>query len=274
MPGQFKLPQVGSPTQPTGGPKPPKPEFELQPSLALEPQYQYVYDMWKNNPSPETNDEMLRAVKPVIDSALKTYGGAGQPILKSKAKKIFVDSLHKYDPTATKLKTYIFNQLQGIKRLSLQQNQIINIPEQVQLDYAAMSRSEQELAEKLGRDPSTEELADHTNMSVKRISYIRKMRMPASEGLMSKIQNASGMSEYNDPSIKSNSGASAWLDFVYSGMGDIDKLIMEHSFGLYGKSVLSNQKIASKLGISPAAVSIRRSKIQAELDKRSQLNLL
>lgn len=274
MPGQFDIPQIGKPTQPTGGPKAPGSMFKPDESLALEPSYQYVYNMWKADPTPQTNDEMLKAVRPIIDSALKTYGGAGQPILKSKAKKIVIDTLPKYDPTNTKLKTYIFNQLQSIKRMSMQQNQIINIPEQVQLDYASLSRAETELSEQLGRDPSTEELSDFASLSPKRIEYIRKLRMPASEGLLASNQANSGMTEYNDPSVKSNDNANAWLSFVYAGMGDTDKLIMEHSFGLYGKPVLSNQDIAKKLKISPAAVSIRRNKIQSELDKRNTLHLL
>jgi hypothetical protein len=49
---------------------------------------------------------------------------------------------------------------------------------------------------------------------------------------------------------------------------------MEHSFGLNGKKLLSNEQIARSLRMSPAAISIRKNKIQQELDKREKLNLL
>jgi len=147
MAGYYKLPGVTSPSQPTGGPRPPKAPEQAVP-MAIEPEYAQAFDNWKRSPNPQTNDELLRALNPVIDNAVKTYGGSNNPIIRSRAKKILIDTLPKYDPTATKLKTYAFNQLQGLKRFSLQQSQIISIPEQVQLDYANLSRTENELRER------------------------------------------------------------------------------------------------------------------------------
>lgn len=276
MAGNYNLPGVGKPSQPTGGPKPPKAPEPPTP-LALEPEYTHAYETWKRAPSPETNDELLKALDPVIDSAVKTYGGGNNSIVRSRAKKILMDSLPKYDPAATKLKTYAFNQLQGLKRFSMQQSQIISIPEQVQLDYVNLAKSENELRDTLGRDPTDTELADATSLSLKRIGYVRKLRMPSSEGGVLKPMTGSDNTDFNDPAVNpqdSNKELSAWHSFVYDSLGDIDKLIMEHSFGLNGKKVLSSQQIAAKLRVSPAAISIRKNKIQQELDKRDKLNIL
>lgn len=275
MPGQYDIPGIPKPSQPTGGPKPPTIPNTLDPQLALEPEFQNTYATWKANPSPEANDMMLKSLQPIIDNAVKTYTGNSSPILRSKAKKIVVDTLPGYDPKGSKLKTYVFNQLQGLKRFSMQQNQIISIPEQVQLDYNNLKKTENELKENLGREPSTEELSDATNLSLKRINYVRGLRMPTSEGTVSKP--AEGMTDYGDPSVaarQTKQDLGAWHDFVYSSLSPVDKLIMEHSFGLYNKQVLSNEQIARKLGVSPAAISIRKNKIQQELDKRYSLNIL
>jgi DNA-directed RNA polymerase specialized sigma subunit len=276
MAGSYNLPGVGTPSQPTGGPRPPKAPEPPTP-LALEPEYMHAYETWKRSPSPQANDELLNVLSPVIDNAVKTYGGGNNPIIRSKAKKILMDSLPKYDPTATKLKTYAFNQLQGLKRFSMQQGQIISIPEQVQLDHMNLSKAENELREELGRDPTDTELADATSLSMKRIGYVRQLKMPSSEGNILKPMSGSDGSDFNDPAVASQRGSkelSAWHSFVYDSLGDIDKLILEHSFGLNGKKVLSNQQIAAKLRISPAAVSIRKNKIQLELDKRDKLNII
>lgn len=277
MAGQFNLPSIPNPTQPTGGPRPPSAQ-PPQPELALEKEFRNVYNVWKSNNTPEANDMMLKAVNPIIDTAVKTYAGAGHnPVIKSRAKKIVIDSLPKYDPANTKLKTYIFNQLQGLKRFSMQQAQIISIPEQVQLDYVNLKKKEDELREDLGRDPSTQELSDATYLSPKRIAYVKQLRMPSSEGTVLRPMAGSENTDFNDPSVVnpgSERNVGAWHQFVYDSLNGSDKLIMEHSFGLLGKEVLSNQEIAKKLGVSPAAVSLRRNKIQQELDKRDTLKLL
>lgn len=275
MAGHYKLPGVMPPTQPTGGPRPPKAPEPATP-MAIEPEYAQLFDDWKKSPNIQTNDALLKALNPVIDNAVKTYGGSNNPIIRSRAKKILIDTLPKYDPSATKLKTYAFNQLQGLKRFSLQQSQIISIPEQVQLDYTNLAKAENELKDELGRDPTDTELSDFTSLSLKRIGYVRKLQMPSSEGSVLKPMTGSDNTDFNDPAVESKSSKemSAWHSFVYDSLGDIDKLIMEHSLGLNGKKVLSNQQIAAKLRVSPAAVSIRKNKIQTELDKRESLNII
>jgi DNA-directed RNA polymerase specialized sigma subunit len=277
MPGPYNLPGIPKPTQATGGPRPPSAPKPVA-GTALEPEFSETYNHWSRDPNPETNDMMLKALHPIIDNAVKTYAGsADNSVIRSKAKKIVIDTLPNYDPNNTKLKTYVFNQLQGLKRFSLQQNQIINIPEQVQLDYVNLKKTENSLKEELGRDPSDTELADATSMSLKRLNYVRKLQMPSSEGTVLQPMMHSDSSDFNDPSVASRvnkDDMNAWHSFVYDSLGDIDKIIMEHSFGLNGKSILSNQEIAKKLRISPAAISLRKNKIQQELDKRESLRVI
>jgi len=275
MPGLPNIPAVPKPTQNTGGPRPPVIN-PINEGLALEPEFHQPYGVWKHSPSLQTNDMMLNTLKPIIDNAVKTYGGPDSPIIRSKAKKIVIESLPNYDPNNTKLKTYVFNQLQGLKRFSMQQSQILSIPEQVQLDYSNLYKKENELKEELGRDPTTDELADAAMMSPKRINYVRQLRLPSSEGTMSRPAQGAEGGDYNDPSVMADGPKelSGWHDFVYHGLGDTDKLIMEHSFGLFGKKILSNQDIAKKLKVSPAAISIRKNKLQQELDKRENLNVI
>ena len=115
MPGQFDLPQVKKPTQPTGGPRPPSTQAPT-PGTMLEPEFHNVYSLWQRDKTPEANDAVLKAVNPIIDNAVKAYGGSNKnPVIRSKAKKLVIDSLPGYDPNNTKLKTYLFNQLQGLK---------------------------------------------------------------------------------------------------------------------------------------------------------------
>lgn len=279
MPLTPRLPGVPSPTSPTGGPRPPAALPDQDPPDLLEPDFAPAYRAWKQRPSLQANGLVLRTLDPVIQSAVKTYGGAApSPTLVSKARKMALEVLPRYDPRQAKLKTFLMNQLQGLRRASAKDTAIINVPEQVQLDHHHLTRAEAELRDQLGRDPSTDELADTTGLSPKRIAYVRKLQMPASEGgILQPIQGGEG-DDFNDPAVRSLSGdadAKAWHAFVYSSLTDpADQVIMEHSLGLHGKPVLSNQEIARKLGVTPSAVSQRKARIQGKLDARSQLGIL
>lgn len=278
MPLTPNLPGVPPPSAPTGGPRPPS----ALPGAAgdlLEPDFAPVYTAWKARPSLQANGLMLRTIDPIIQSAVKTYGGsAPSPTLVSKARKMALEVLPRYDPSKTKMKTFLMSQLQGLRRASAKDTSIINVPEQVQLDHFHLSKAEDELRDQLGRDPSTDELADLTGLSTRRIVYVRKLQMPASEGgILQPIQGGEG-DDFNDPAVRTLSGgddARAWHQFVYASLSDpADQVIMEHSLGLHAKAVLSNQEIARKLGVTPSAVSQRKARIQSKLDERAHLGIL
>lgn len=278
MPRGSPLPGLPSPFAPTGGPRPPSAPAGDPPDL-LEADFAPAYAAWKARPSLQANGHVLRAIDPVIQSAVKTYGGsAPSPTLVSKARKMALEVLPRYDPKQTKLKTFLMGQLQGLRRASAKDTAIINVPEQVQLDHHHLTRAEADLRDQLGRDPSTDELADATGLSAKRIAYVRKLRMPASEGgILQPIQGGEG-DDFNDPAVRSLSGdadAKAWHAFVHASLTDpADQVIMEHTLGLNGRAVLSNQEIARKLGITPSAVSQRKARIQGKLDERQSLGIL
>jgi len=61
-----------------------------------------------------------------------------------------------------------------------------------------------------------------------------------------------------------------WVDAVYAGLGDIDKLILMHKTGYRNADVLTPAEIAQKTGISPDAVLARTKRIQAQLDSFRQ----
>lgn len=264
-----EYPVTPEPAEPTPGPE--------ESSWRLESPFRSPYRAWKATPGPAANGAMLRALRPVIDTAVRTYAGPqASPTLHGRARQMTLEALPRYDPSRTKLKTYLLNHLQGLRRLSVRENNIISVPEQVQMDLFHLNRRRDELAEELGRDPSDLELADRTGLSVKRIAYVRTLRLPTSESAMLQPFRGSDSSDYNEPAVRGGgeADASAWQRFVHAGLDPVDQVILEHSFGLYGKPVLSNRDIARRLNITPSAVSQRRVRIQGLLDQRSRLGVL
>ncbi len=240
----------------------------------LEPEFANGYNTWKKEPNPSNTHTLLKSMNPIIDSAIKTYGGSSgnSPTLRSKAKLIMINSLKNYDPSRAKLRTHMMVQLQGLRRASAKESQIISIPEQVAIESGRLNEAENVLKDTLGRDPSDLELADHTGLSRKRIGYIRTMKSTSSEGSISSRPNESG--EPFVPEVEDREGGNQWQEFVYHDLDPLDQLITEHTLGLHGKKILSNQLLAQKLRLSPGAVSQRKAKIQAKLNTREEYGVL
>ena len=243
-----------------------------EPLSLLEPEFKEPFEAWKADPNPHTTDTLLKAVTPVIDSGLKTYSGrANSPTLRSKAKLLTIQSFPRYDPSRAKLRTHLMSQLQGLRRASAQESQIISIPERVGLDLHRLRMSENELRDKFGRDPSDVELADHTGLSHKRITYIRKAQPGLAEGALAP-EGESEEGQGIGPGVIGPQD-DTWVNFVYHDLSPVDQVIMEHSLGMHGKQVLPKQMIAAKLRLSPGAISQRAAKIQEKLNKKEELGV-
>ena len=237
----------------------------------LEKNYTDVYNNWKATPDAKTSGELLKAVSPIVRTAIRTYGGANpSPTLNSKAKQIILSSMPRYDPNKAQLNTFLMQQLQALQRARFKEQEIITIPEQIRLDYQHMTTAENELRDKLGRQPSTLELSDHVGLSPKRLTYIRKAHPGASESSLTRYQEDT--EDVYMPPVESDDTKN-WLEFIYYSVDPRDQLILEHSFGLHGKPVITNQELARKLGITPSAVSQRKAKLQNQIFMKEDLQV-
>jgi hypothetical protein len=266
MSGQNKkgMPSIlGDVTPPFSAPKP---------ITGVSQDFDNLYSTWKANQTPETNTQILTAVQPVIDSALSSYAGtAHSPTMRSKARLMALKALGTYDPARGNVRTHLLSQLQSLRRAAAKDQNIIAIPEQVGLDFQRLSEAENELRDQYGRDPTDDELADHTNLSKRRLQKIRKFNQPLAEGTVSKIVDEdSGGGDIASDIPGRTSAMDAWMDFVYEDLGPTDKLIMDMTLGRNGKRQAATQDIAQRLRLTPGAVSQRAAKIQAMLDKRLQ----
>lgn len=241
-------------------------------NLYLEPEFEKPYSFWQKDPTPENTDNLLKAINPVLTAAIRTYGGKGSPTLQSRAKVLALDAIKRYDPTKAKLRTHLMFQLQGLRRYSAKETQILSIPEQIALDLNNLREAENQLRDDLGRDPSDSEISDYTGLTKKRLEYIRKVRPSYSEGFF--IRPGDEGEDQFSPAVKQRNNVKQWHEFVYNDLSNIDRVIMEYTFGMHGKPVLANKDIAKKLNLSPGAVSQRKAKIQSLLDLRDEFGVL
>lgn len=240
--------------------------------MKLEPDLHEPYKAWQTTPTPQTTGALLRAVSPHMDKAIQANVGENNPLLRSRAKKMVLGALNRYDPKQASMGTFLRSQLQGMRRVQRDQLNPIHVPERMALEQGQMVNAESELEANFGRAPSTAELADHMGISPKKLAKLRQLSGGVPEGyFQSHTESENNPGGYLPPVMQQRRNMVA--DLVYGDLTSRDQVIMEHSLGMNGNPVLQNQQIASKLGVSPGFVSQRKAYIQSLLDHAEDLPL-
>ena len=214
----------------------------------------------------------MAEVQPIVDTAISSYAGQNPTAaIKTRAKLMALKALQNFNPRLGNVKTHLLSQLQGLRRLAAQEQNIIAIPEQVGLDFKKLTEAENELRDRLSRDPDDDEIADFTGLSTRRIRKIRDFHKPIAEG-STVIETGDDYADSGGIASKipgQTTEQDAWAEFVYGDLTPVNKLIMDMALGTHGRRKASVQEIARKLNITPGAVSQRAAKIQEMLNKRA-----
>lgn len=218
-----------------------------------------AWNAWRQNPTPENGDRLAKLATPLLEQIVGAYLG-GQyitdPLLMGRAKTIMFRALQNYDPTKGPITSFIWTNMMRIQRVYGKQHSTLSVSEQLIMDAKRLETAEKELEEKLGRTPSTEELADYTGLSMKRIERIRRQ---SAVGYESTFEAGAGDSGGWLPSVQTQQPADLtkeYLQIIYEALGnERDKAIMEMSYGLNGYKPMKAIDIAKKLKVSPATVS-------------------
>jgi len=214
-----------------------------------------TYKRWKQSNSSEDFKKLLDETKNIQSSALKSYGGLGDPFSEGKARILAAEALRSYDPSkGAAINTHLMSQLRRLHRYS-DRNSLINIPEDVRYGKNRIYEAERELASELDRDPTDSELADRTGFS------LRKLRKYKSYATAPKLESSFVDEEGREYMPGVDAGDDAAIDYVYFDLPATDRKIMEWRTGYNGAKQLSNNEIAKKLRISPGAVSQRMNSI-------------
>lgn len=233
--------------------------------------YGPILDAWRANPTPQGNAELIRAIQPEIDKGVKTYA-ANNPLARAQAKVLAIHAARTYDPAKSKFPSHLHNQLKALQRISRQQSEVIKVPERIVLEQRTLKSSIEQLRDELGREPSDAEIVSTMGIPYKRLVQIRSYKPGINTG---RVETEKDDDNSTSPAVRKFGMESArqyWLDMVYDDLSPVDQRVMELSLGLYGQKQLNNQQIAARLKLSPGAVTQRKAKIQAKLDREKDLS--
>jgi DNA-directed RNA polymerase specialized sigma subunit len=234
-----------------------------EPTADLEDPIESSYQNYLMEPSQENLNGVINSLRPVIDYNVNQLGENKSNILRAEAKVIAAKAIKDYQPeSGVKLKTWVSNNMQGLRRAKRKLNTITRIPERIQLEGFNLKKAEEEFILDNDREPTVQELADATGFSIKRITKIRQTLRPVSTE--SAIVEA-GQSQETLPDF-----AQEALDYVYEDEDTLGKQIIEYKLGYGGKEILPPQEIARKLGISPPTLSRKSLKIALKAQEIEQ----
>jgi len=234
----------------------------------LETDFHQSFRDWSDNQTPETTGNLLKQLKPDIDDSIKKHlRQPSSPATRARARSIVMASLPRYDRHKAPLRSFIFTSLQGLKRVDAERTNPLGVPEAIRLTQQDLHDTRASLESELGREPSMGELANRAGLSIKRIHRVMSASVGMPESQLQQILSTDD-DEGSAPGVLPAVQQSSIIlrDMVYNDLNPTDQKVMEWSLGLYGSPQLGTNEIARNLGISAAAVSQRRSKIQQQLE--------
>ncbi len=212
------------------------------------------YDKWSKDPTPDNMSEILTSLDPVISREIHRYTGP-KSLLRGKAKSLAIQAVRNFDSSkGAKLHSWVTTQLQQLNRYG-QSLRPIYVPEVSSRESSELNTVSTRLSDELGRQPSHDEIADETGLSVRKVQRLLK----AKPAILSESQlftdPESGLTSLPATSEVDVIGESA--EVMYPSFSERDKLIYDYKTGKGGKPPLNNLAIARKLGVTPALISQR-----------------
>lgn len=255
---------TASPKQPQAAE--PKPAPKQAPETPASLSNRDVVMAWQKNPSPELTSEVLRRMKKTMTAAIRSYAPDMGDKLSVRAAKLTLEALKTYDPSfGSDPSTHVFNNLKRLGRIGARRGNIIPQPEAFMLEAKRAEDAKARFEDEKGREPSLQELADITGFSAKKLDRLLNRGTVVSESSTLTDDNR------HDTFASSDLTDDDYFEYVYASVGPIDQKVMEWSSGMHGKKVLSNNEMATRLKVSPAAVSQRRAKLQNMLSEMRTL---
>ncbi len=231
---------------------------------SLEDRDERLIKQWKTAPAGWSKDkaltELLAALAAPIGMAVNQYKAAPLPAatLELEAKRLAVEALGEWKPgMGTKPASFVRTRVgQRLFRYVSEHQNVGRLPEEQIRTIGGYRTAITDLSARLGREPTTHELADHLSLPVTRITRLRKSLRAEL------LESTEGMDELED--FKHDPQYEQAM-LAYYSLTDQQKVVFDYLLGGHGQQKLKPGDIATKLKISPARVSAIKQEIAAKL---------
>jgi DNA-directed RNA polymerase specialized sigma subunit len=194
---------------------------------------------------------LLKQFKRLIYKRANVYAGKNPNVPPEAVRAEFMNQAIKgfetYDPNrGAGLGTHINWQMMKARRfISTYGSGIGRIPENRSYMVTTFTNARDELNDRLGRDPSALELADHLKWPLKQVSALE---------LEVRREVPSSLLQADTMSVKPSREAEV-VRLIQYELNPEERLVMEHLLGINGKPQLKPGEIARNLSMTPSKVS-------------------
>lgn len=221
----------------------------------------HLWHQWKESGEKEEHlQPLLTSLQPLLHQRIRDFSGRvpiPKEVLHAQATNLTIQGLRRYDPTKAQLATYLTTQLRGLRRYVIQHQNVSRITEERAHQIGPYQHTVAELTETLSRPPTTHEIADHMQVSVKTVN---KLALEIREDLL-----ASG-SPVEDPFLDEVPRAREVLQLIQYELTPSELLVFERLTGTGGHAKLSSTGAISKaLGMSDSKVSQLKNAISRKM---------
>ena len=209
-----------------------------------------MWQTWKdNNESPEHMEPLLNSLQPLLRRHTNRYAGkvpVHTDAIHAEVTNRSIVALRRYDPTRSQINTHLTNELKAVHRYVVNRQNLSRITEDRANKVGQYQRSTAILYEELGRQPSSQEVADHMKVS---LITVTRLEQEVRKDLL-----ASGAEA--DPFLDESPRDREILRLIPHELNRDEMLVFECLTGYGGKQkITSTGKIALKLGWSASKVS-------------------
>lgn len=217
---------------------------------------------YRKNPTPQNLQAVVQAYKPAIDNFVYATLKSDSPIVRRRAYAMAAEAAKSYDPErGVPFKRFLQVQLQPIQRMGRNIHEVISIPERHRRYAALLQQTRMDLLDRLDREPTREELADASGLTVRQLDRFDRLN----RGSLSVSQFESMSPDPDDPNLPAvqEDPMKEWREYVYHDLDPVDRQI----FKARESGAISNNQLARELNLSPGAVSQRAAKIQRMIEQ-------
>lgn len=222
-----------------------------------------LYEDWRDAPmgwsKDQAFDRLTKSLEPAVMSAANTYRAAPVPTqtMELEAKRLAGQAIKDWDPKAgMTLASYIGTMVrQRLYRWVTQHQNVARLPEAQVGQIGHFQLAVNDLSSRFGREPTTDELADHMGIAVKHVSRLRKSLR--SDLIASNLMDADGDEGSLGDSIEDIPHDPDYERAMlgYYGLNAQEKSVFDYSLGAHGQPKLKAGEIAVRLKLSPARIS-------------------
>lgn len=232
-----------------------------------------LHEEWRDAPlgwsKDQAFDRLMKSLEPAVMSAANTYRAAPVPTqtMELEAKRLAGQATKDWDPKGgMTLASYIGTMVrQRLYRWVTTHQNVARMPEARVGQIGHFQIAVNDLTSRFGREPTTDEIADHMAIAPRHVSRLRR-------SLRSDLIASNAMDSEGDEGSMADSIEDIPHDADYEramlgyyGLTAQEKQVFDYSLGAHGQPKLKAGEIATRMTLSPARISAIKESVGSKI---------